>query len=124
MHLIFKIDKFQERYQKIGETKRNTPIETLCEGHPEEMVTYLKYVRKLDFTETPDYEYLRKLFKDLYTKKGFAEDGIFDWTGISPHQGYMKLSAKQRIHFSTMLLSLLSATDLYTLIIFLIQLGL
>lgn len=72
---------FQERYQKIGETKRSTPIEALCEGHPEEMATYLKYVRKLDFTETPDYDYLRKLFKDLYVKKGYAEDGIFDWTG-------------------------------------------
>ncbi|KAJ8965144.1 hypothetical protein NQ314_004369 [Rhamnusium bicolor] len=70
-----------ERYQKIGETKRSTPIETLCEGQPEEMAIYLKYVRKLEFSETPDYEYLRKLFKDLYTKKGYTEDGIFDWTG-------------------------------------------
>ncbi|XP_023310379.1 casein kinase I-like [Anoplophora glabripennis] len=75
-----KADTLKERYQKIGETKRTTPIEALCEGHPEELATYLKYVRKLDFTETPDYEYLRKLFKDLYVKKGYAEDGIFDWT--------------------------------------------
>lgn len=71
----------QERYQKIGETKRNTPLEVLCEGHPEEMAMYLSYVRKLEFTEAPDYDFLRKLFRDLFVKKGFIDDGIFDWTG-------------------------------------------
>ena len=46
----------------------------------EELATYLRYVRRLDFFETPDYEYLRKLFKDLFDRKGFVEDGEFDWT--------------------------------------------
>lgn len=46
----------------------------------EELATYLRYVRRLDFFETPDYEYLRKLFKDLFDRKGFIEDGEFDWT--------------------------------------------
>ncbi|XP_026667769.1 casein kinase I isoform X6 [Ceratina calcarata] len=76
-----KADTLKERYQKIGDTKRNTPIEVLCDGHPEEMATYLRYVRKLDFFETPDYEYLRNLFHDLYEKRGFVDDGEFDWTG-------------------------------------------
>lgn len=76
-----KADTLKERYQKIGDTKRATPIEILCEGHPEEMATYLRYVRRLDFFETPDYEYLRKLFQDLFEKKGYVDDGEFDWTG-------------------------------------------
>ncbi|XP_015592274.1 casein kinase I isoform X3 [Cephus cinctus] len=76
-----KADTLKERYQKIGDTKRATPIEVLCEGHPEEMATYLRYVRRLDFFETPDYEYLRKLFQDLYERRGFVNDGGFDWTG-------------------------------------------
>lgn len=75
-----KADTLKERYQKIGDTKRSTPIEVLCENHPEELATYLRYVRRLDFFETPDYEYLRKLFKDLFDRKGFIEDGEFDWT--------------------------------------------
>ncbi|CAH0564591.1 unnamed protein product [Brassicogethes aeneus] len=75
-----KADTLKERYQKIGDTKRNTTIETLCEGHPEEIATYLRYVRRLDFYEQPDYEYLRKLFRDLYTKKGYTDDETFDWT--------------------------------------------
>jgi len=76
-----KADTLKERYQKIGDTKRATPIEVLCEGHPEEMATYLRYVRRLDFFETPDYEYLRKLFHDLFERRGYVEDGEFDWTG-------------------------------------------
>jgi casein kinase 1 gamma len=47
----------------------------------EEMATYLRYVRRLDFFETPDYEYLRKLFQDLFERRGYVEDGEFDWTG-------------------------------------------
>ncbi|XP_031369539.1 casein kinase I isoform X3 [Apis dorsata] len=76
-----KADTLKERYQKIGDTKRNTPIEILCDGHPEELATYLRYVRRLDFFETPDYEYLRNLFNDLYEKRGFVNDEEFDWTG-------------------------------------------
>lgn len=75
-----KADTLKERYQKIGDTKRATPIEVLCENQPEEMATYLRYVRRLDFFETPDYDYLRKLFKDLFDRKGFIDDGEFDWT--------------------------------------------
>jgi len=77
-----KADTLKERYQKIGDTKRATPIEVLCENHPEELATYLRYVRRLDFFETPDYDYLRKLFRDLAERKGYSiEDGEFDWTG-------------------------------------------
>ncbi|XP_069697347.1 casein kinase I isoform X5 [Periplaneta americana] len=76
-----KADTLKERYQKIGDTKRATPIEVLCEGHPEEMATYLRYVRRLDFFETPDYEYLRKLFQDLFERRAYVDDGEFDWTG-------------------------------------------
>jgi len=76
-----KADTLKERYQKIGDTKRATPIEILCDGYPEEFSTYLRYVRRLDFFETPDYDYLRKLFLDLFERKSFVEDSEFDWTG-------------------------------------------
>uniref|UniRef100_G1P0S4 non-specific serine/threonine protein kinase n=1 Tax=Myotis lucifugus TaxID=59463 RepID=G1P0S4_MYOLU len=76
-----KADTLKERYQKIGDTKRATPIEVLCESHPEEMATYLRYVRRLDFFEKPDYDYLRKLFTDLFDRSGFVFDYEYDWRG-------------------------------------------
>ncbi|KAI8434325.1 hypothetical protein MSG28_012402, partial [Choristoneura fumiferana] len=76
-----KADTLKERYQKIGDTKRATPIEVLCEGHPEELATYLRYVRRLDFFETPDYDQLRRMFRDLFDRRGYVDDGEFDWTG-------------------------------------------
>lgn len=76
-----KADTLKERYQKIGDTKRATPIEVLCENFPEELAKYLQYVRRLDFFETPDYDYLRKLFMDLMASNGWECDWDFDWIG-------------------------------------------
>lgn len=47
----------------------------------EELATYLRYVRKLDFFETPDYDYLRRLFTDLMEKMSYECDWQFDWVG-------------------------------------------
>ena len=77
-----KAETLKERYQKIGETKRNTPIDVLCENQCEEFATYLRYVRKLDFFETPDYAYLTQLFQRLFERKGFENDQMFDWSLI------------------------------------------
>lgn len=76
-----KADTLKERYQKIGDTKRSTPIEVLCQGHPEEFAKYLKYVRGLDFFDRPDYEKYRKMFQDLLKAKGWDCDWQFDWFG-------------------------------------------
>lgn len=47
----------------------------------EEMATYLRYVRRLDFFEKPDYEYLRTLFTELFERKGYTFDYTYDWVG-------------------------------------------
>lgn len=51
----------------------------LC--NTEEMATYLRYVRRLDFFEKPDYEYLRTLFTELFERKGYTFDYTYDWVG-------------------------------------------
>lgn len=45
----------------------------------EEFAKYVKYSRRLDFFEKPDYAYLRKLFTDLLVKEDMTCDWRFDW---------------------------------------------
>lgn len=69
-----------EKYDRIREVKTTTSLEVLCKGFPEEFVTYIKYCRRLEFLETPDYEGLRNLFRKLFAAKGFEADSVYDWT--------------------------------------------
>merc|ERR1712032_819399 len=64
----------------IMESKRSTSIETLCKGYPAVFASYLNYCRALRFEDRPDYAYLRRLFKDLFMREGFVNDGMFDWS--------------------------------------------
>jgi casein kinase 1 len=75
-----------EKYHKIMETKMNTSVETLCKGCPPEFQTYLNYCRALRFEDKPDYNYLRRLFKELFTREGFDPESHFDWVKILEEQ--------------------------------------
>ena len=43
----------------------------LCRGFPNEFSMYLQYTRALRFDETPDYTYLRQLFRILFRTLNF-----------------------------------------------------
>jgi len=70
----------KQKYQKITEKKVSTPVEQLCEGFPSEFMTYLKYTKNLRFADKPDYDYLVKLFRDLFNRKAYKYDGVYDWS--------------------------------------------
>jgi len=36
-------------------------------------------VRSLRFDDRPDYDYLKRLFRELFFRKGFSYDHLFDW---------------------------------------------
>ncbi|WBW71038.1 serine/threonine protein kinase (CK1 family) Hhp2 [Schizosaccharomyces osmophilus] len=72
-------DTKEQKYQRIRDTKINTPLEVLCKGLPEEFISYMYYTRQLSFTEQPDYNYLRRLFRNLLIRKGIQYDYVFDW---------------------------------------------
>lgn len=72
-----------EKYRRIYETKRATTLDDLCEGFPIEFKHYLTYCKGLSFEETPNYPYVRNLFKDLFLKENFKNDSIFDWSSSS-----------------------------------------
>jgi len=56
-----------------------TTIESLTRGLPEEFNIYLNYCRNLKFEERPDYNYMRKIFKDLMYKNNYEFDYQYDW---------------------------------------------
>ncbi|KAJ9506468.1 hypothetical protein QJQ45_019467 [Haematococcus lacustris] len=69
------------RYEKISEKKMKTSFESLCKGLPQEFITYFTYVRSLRFDEKPDYAFLRRMFRDLFSKEaGWSWDFVYDWT--------------------------------------------
>ncbi|GFY50487.1 casein kinase I isoform alpha [Trichonephila inaurata madagascariensis] len=70
----------KQKYEKISEKKMSTDIETLCKNFPDEFVMYLNYCRTLRFEETPDYAYLKQLFRLLFQTLNLQYDFIFDWT--------------------------------------------
>ncbi|KAH8555266.1 kinase-like domain-containing protein [Umbelopsis sp. PMI_123] len=77
----------KQKYEKIGQKKQSTPIEELCNGYPEEFGIYLKYVRKLAFDETPDYDFLRDLFDKAVQRNGEEDDKVYDWMVLREGKG-------------------------------------
>jgi casein kinase 1 len=69
----------KEKHKKIMECKEQYKEDKLCEGLPEEFPTLLKYARKLDFEEKPDYKNIKIMFKQMILTKGQQMDWIFDW---------------------------------------------
>ncbi|KAJ5067141.1 casein kinase 1-like protein [Anaeramoeba ignava] len=84
----------KEKYDRIIEKKISTTIEELCEGYPVEFSTYLKYTRDLNFNESPDYSYLRSLFRDLFIREGYVYDYFYDWTIQAKRNSTRKSSKK------------------------------
>ena len=78
----------KQKYEKIMEKKMSTPIEVLCRGYPgeAEFRSYFEYCRALRFDDKPDYAYLKRLFKELFYRKGFQYDNMFDWTVLNLQQ--------------------------------------
>lgn len=48
----------------------------------------MKYVRKLTFEETPDYDWLRNLFAQVLESSGEIDDGVYDWHKLNGKSNY------------------------------------
>lgn len=69
----------EEKYKKIKNKKKDTPIEDLCYKLPKEFAKYLNYCRSLNFEDKPCISDLKRLFMNLLKKKGFENNSKFDW---------------------------------------------
>lgn len=66
-----------DHLETIGNKKKSISIDVLCENLPNCFNKYLEYCRNLEFTENPDYTYLRKLFQTEFFSKGY--DPTYQW---------------------------------------------
>lgn len=70
----------KEEAEMILERKRTISTQDLCKGLPQEFAAYFDYIRSLPQKAKPDYSFLRKRFRDLFTREGFEYDNVYDWT--------------------------------------------
>lgn len=61
------------------EMKKSMTVEELCFGLPSDFSTYFNYIWSLAFWDKPNYDYIRKIFHDLFVQEGFQNDHGLDW---------------------------------------------
>lgn len=75
-----KADNEKRRSELIKEKKTRLSAEALCEGLPREFVQYMEHAWSLGSEDVPKYAHLRRLFRRLFTARGYQHDNVFDWT--------------------------------------------
>jgi casein kinase 1 len=75
-----------EKYNNISKLKGGLGSKTLCSDLPKEFKVFLDYCCGMEFTQVPDYNYLRNLFKSLFRREGFTYDLVFDWVVANEFQ--------------------------------------
>lgn len=68
---------------KIGEKKMMVDLKVLCQNIPDCFYEYVNYTRNLQFTEKPDYEYLRDLFINSAAANGIELKYFWEKSGSS-----------------------------------------
>lgn len=76
----------KQKYQRILERKQATHPDQLCKGYPTEFRDYFAHCVSLGFEDRPDYRYLKRIFRDLFERQDFQDDGVFDWDVIKKEQ--------------------------------------
>jgi len=69
----------KDKHKLIQEKKESVPPEVLGKNLPSEFTTYLKYTRNLNFEDRPNYAFPRMLLQQLFVRKGFEKDMMYDW---------------------------------------------
>ena len=79
----FTLENKKEKYEKIKECKIATQPEQLGANFPVEFAKFLEYSRSLGFDECPDYDYVKRLFKDRMNAERYRMDHVYDWIILS-----------------------------------------
>lgn len=77
----------QQKYQKILDIKESITTAHLCRDLPVEFEFFINYANALEFHDQPDYLYIRRLFQELFNRKRFVHDCLYDWRVITIRTG-------------------------------------
>ncbi|CDO77160.1 hypothetical protein BN946_scf184657.g35 [Trametes cinnabarina] len=78
------VPKTDEAHDRLMYEKRTARPEDICRGLPPPFEEFLRYCRRLGFTERPDYERWIDEFKELAEEHGFPGDPAFVWPPPNP----------------------------------------
>ena len=70
----------EERNQKILDKKIEISSAKLCDGLPFEFEEFIEHIKKLEYTQKPDYDFLRNLLMNVMKNNKLIYNYIFDWT--------------------------------------------
>ena len=73
-------DNRNEKIKMIQGKKEAFDNSQLSDEVPRELVLYFDHIRSMGLNEKPRYAYLRKIFRDLFVRRGFAYDHVYDWS--------------------------------------------
>ncbi|KAF1993985.1 kinase-like protein [Amniculicola lignicola CBS 123094] len=77
-----KADTQEHKEKLILQRKQSATDWGLYKDIPDEFKKYSEHVRSLRSDEPPNYVYLRRLFRNLFRRKGYEYDHVFDWTAL------------------------------------------
>ncbi|KAG0455768.1 hypothetical protein HPP92_023556 [Vanilla planifolia] len=83
---LFLLEAPLGRAKKLPPRSRSMIRYVLCKSHPVEFASYFHYCHSLTFDQRPDYGFLKRLFRDLFSREGYEFDYIFDWTILKYQQ--------------------------------------
>lgn len=73
------VPKSDSAHDRIKRAKKNACPEELCRGMPSEFEEFLRYCRRLSFSECPDYDKWKDEFQALAQDNGFTDIERFIW---------------------------------------------
>lgn len=100
-----KCESKSEKQKRIAEIKLMTSNDDLCEGLPREFLYFMNHVKNLNYTDKPNYNYLKELFSVLNKKLFFDKNFSLDWLKLNNYHDKLQLvrkdtDKKKNVHYS------------------------
>ena len=87
----------EDKYAKILEKKSILTDEELCKGLPKQFYHFVTYARRLEYEESPKYDYMKALFVECLNERGLGNDKVYDWNEITRANSVKIRDSKHRI---------------------------